>query len=288
MPSRAWASPNLGLDACGCAIRSLGRRHFAQFFVNSSEVDLGHHSLRLQSLGSPVLVHCFGESSRFLERPPEADMEARPLFRGQLDRSLPARDCRAVLLPLHLEVGQLLPEPRIFRIKIDRVFEPWLGFGKLTVDSQCNADLQVAVGQVGLEPKCFQIGATCLCASLQSLQYIAQIVMMNGEIRLEPDRLLAVYQSLLGLTAVKQDQGKPATGRGVPGRQLEARRRCSSASSLLAQFAQHHCEVPVSLGEIRPQFEGATEVCDRFTGTAQRLNRQSESAKGFGIIRIEF
>ena len=126
-----------------------------------------------------------------------------------------------MLLALHLEVGQLLPEPCIFRLEVDRLLEPGLGLGELPVDPQGHADLQVAVSQVGIQPKRFQIGAARLFPTVELLQGVAQIVMMDRQIRLEPDGLLAVDQGFLGLTAVEEDQAEPAPGRRVPGRQLD-------------------------------------------------------------------
>ncbi len=111
--------------------------------------------------------------------------------------------------------------------------------------------------------------------------------MMDREIRLEPDRLLAVDQGFLGLTAVEEDQAEPTPGRGVPGRHLDGATQVFERFIVLAELPQHHREIPVSLGKIGPQLQGAPEVLDRFTRTAQRLDRQTERAQGLGIVRIQ-
>ena len=77
------------------------------------------------------------------------------------------------------------------------------------------------MGEFGIETERFQILAPRLFVPVQPLQDVAQVVMMNGKIWLEPDRLLAVNQSFLGLAAVEQNQREPAPGRRIPGRQLD-------------------------------------------------------------------
>ena len=111
--------------------------------------------------------------------------------------------------------------------------------------------------------------------------------MMDREIRLEPDCLLAVDQGFLGLTAVEEDQAEPAPGRGVPGCQLDGATQVLERQIVLAQLAQHHREITVSLGKARPQLQGTPEVARRVTRPAERLDRQTERAQGLRIVRIQ-
>ena len=120
----------------------------------------------MQLLGDAVLFHCFGKPACFLQRPAQTDVQACPLFRGKRDGALPARDGRPVLLALHPKIRQLLPKPSIFWIKIYRVFEPRLGLGELTKSAQGHADLQVTVGQIGIETERFQIAPAPLRTGL--------------------------------------------------------------------------------------------------------------------------
>ncbi len=90
--------------------------------------------------------------------------------------------------------------------------------------------------------------------------------MMNRQIRLEPDRLLAVDQGFLGLTAVEQNQREPASGRRVSGRQLDGETQVFERFVVLPELSQHHRQVPVSLCKIGPQL-------DRHGGSARPLRQ---------------
>ena len=169
----------------------------------------------------------------------------------------------------HLEVGQLLPEPSIFRIKIHGILEPRLGFSELAVNSQGDPDLQVAVRQIGIKAKRFQIGAASFIPAIQPLQDVAQVVMMNRKVGLDPDRLLAVNQCFLGLSKVKQNQRESASGRRIPGSQLDGETKVLDGLIKLTELPQHHREVAVRLGKIGTQLDRPAEVSDGGGGTAE-------------------
>ena len=193
-----------------------------------------------------------------------------------------------MLLALHLEVGQLLPEPCVFRLEVDRVLEPGLGLGKLPVDPQSHPDLQVAVGQVGIQAEGFEICATRLVPAVQAA---ARRCPGCDDGSRDPAGAGPPpgCESRLPRARPRSSRTRlsPLRAAAYLGAISTARTQVFERFIVLAELAQHHREVPVSLGEIGPQLQGAPEVFDRFTGTARRLDRQTERAQGLGIIRIE-
>ena len=94
-------------------------------------------------------------------------------------------------------------------------------------------------------------------------------------------------EGFFGLTAVEQNQREPTPGRWIPGRQFHGETQVFDRLVKLPELPQYHRQVPVRLGKIRPQLDGATEVRDRLASAAGSLDRQTESAQNLGIVRIE-
>ena len=136
-----------------------------------------------------------------------------------------------MFLALHLELGKLLPEPHILRFELHGLLEPGHCLGKLPLDTQAHPDLHVAMGQFRIQAKGLEIGGSSLAPSVQPLQDVAQVVMVDRQIGLEVDSLLAVDQRFLCLAAVEQDHGESTACRSIARRRSTASRRCSSNSS---------------------------------------------------------
>ena len=173
-----------------------------------------------------------GQPALLLEGPAQREVHARPILLGEGQGLLEVRDGLARLLALHVHLGQDLPEGAVGRLELDGLLHPRQGLVGLALADHGQAEMGVGRGQVGLQPQGLQVRGSGLDVFLHRPQGIAQVVVQGRHVRLEPHRLLAMRQRLLGQAAVQQHLAQVGPRRAKFGSSSTARRKCRSASSI--------------------------------------------------------
>ncbi len=118
---------------------------------------MGRGRIRLDPQRRIVMLAGLGVPALVLERPPQREVDPRPLLLRQDQGAFEVGDGLGRILALHIELGQEFLEGRVGRVELDGPLQPGQGVVELAVADQGQAEVRLCLGQVGLEPQRLQV-----------------------------------------------------------------------------------------------------------------------------------